>query len=102
MILQWIAFNNKINYVLSNDIKTPRLEETLMKRVKMISAYEELEWDGAEIKTFGSTDQGVSFLVRADGLNIFHAGDMNCGTGVTIRKRKGDAPNAVLKRKLQS
>lgn len=77
VILQWIAFNNKINYVLSNDIKTPRLEETLMKRVKMISAYEELEWDGAEIKTFGSTDQGVSFLVRADGLNIFHAGDMN-------------------------
>ncbi|HEY8343796.1 MAG TPA: MBL fold metallo-hydrolase [Bacillota bacterium] len=77
VILQWIAFNNKINYILSNDIKAPRLEETLMKRVKMIGAYEELVLEEAKIKTFGSTDQGVSFLVQADGLNIFHAGDLN-------------------------
>ena len=38
--------------------------------------------DGEEghikVKTYGSTDIGVSFLVETDGLNIFHAGDLNC------------------------
>lgn len=31
----------------------------------------------SEITVFGSTDQGVSFLVSAEGLNTFHAGDLN-------------------------
>ncbi|MPN53382.1 hypothetical protein SDC9_201046 [bioreactor metagenome] len=30
-----------------------------------------------KIKTLGSTDLGVSFLVSADGISIFHAGDLN-------------------------
>ena len=29
------------------------------------------------VKAFGSTDEGVSFLVTAAGVNIFHAGDLN-------------------------
>ncbi|MCL1854599.1 MAG: MBL fold metallo-hydrolase [Clostridia bacterium] len=29
------------------------------------------------VKAFGSTDLGVSFLVRAYGMDIFHAGDLN-------------------------
>jgi hypothetical protein len=29
------------------------------------------------IRTFGSTDQGVSFLVEVDGHRVFHAGDLN-------------------------
>lgn len=36
-----------------------------------------LEVEGARIRAFGSTDCGVSFHVRVDGLNIFHAGDLN-------------------------
>ena len=32
----------------------------------------------ALVTAFGSTDIGVSFLVNIDGLNIFHAGDLNC------------------------
>ena len=36
-----------------------------------------LEIGGASIRAFGSTDCGVSFLVSCDGLNIFHAGDLN-------------------------
>lgn len=31
----------------------------------------------SEISVFGSTDAGVSYLVSAEGLNIFHAGDLN-------------------------
>ena len=30
-----------------------------------------------EVRTFGSTDQGVSFLVKVDGRRLFHAGDLN-------------------------
>lgn len=36
-----------------------------------------IELDGAIIEAFGSTDQGVSFLVSAENANIFHAGDLN-------------------------
>lgn len=33
--------------------------------------------DGMVVRAFGSTDEGVSFLVDADGARIFHAGDLN-------------------------
>lgn len=32
---------------------------------------------GARIRTFGSTDEGVSFLIELDGRRVFHAGDLN-------------------------
>lgn len=38
---------------------------------------ERLEKQGATVRTFGSTDMGVSFLVDAGGKRIFHAGDYN-------------------------
>ena len=38
---------------------------------------ESVECLGAEISAFGSTDCGVSFLVRSGGLSVFHAGDLN-------------------------
>ena len=38
---------------------------------------EEFNICGARIRTFGSTDEGVSFLIEADGRRIFHAGDLN-------------------------
>ncbi len=31
----------------------------------------------AQVEAFGSTDSGVSFLVRLPGLTVFHAGDLN-------------------------
>ena len=37
---------------------------------------ERIELTGVEIEAFGSTDQGVSFLVHAEGYTIFHAGDL--------------------------
>ena len=29
------------------------------------------------VKAYGSTDIGISFLIKVDGLTIFHAGDLN-------------------------
>lgn len=42
-----------------------------------MSAGDVLEIGGVCVEAFGSTDQGVSFLVQADGHSIFHAGDYN-------------------------
>ncbi len=36
-----------------------------------------LSLGGAEITAYGSTDEGVSFLVEIDGWRLFHAGDLN-------------------------
>ena len=39
-----------------------------------MAPYEEYTGDGITVKTYDSTDLGVSFLVTIDGLRIFHAG----------------------------
>lgn len=36
-----------------------------------------IKLDGLTIEAFGSTDEGVSFLVNANGKRIYHAGDFN-------------------------
>ncbi|MEG0378733.1 MAG: MBL fold metallo-hydrolase, partial [Eubacterium sp.] len=39
--------------------------------------YQTLNLDDIQIETFGSTDLGVSFFIKAEGKNIFHSGDLN-------------------------
>lgn len=73
IILDWAKDNPEIDYVLSSDI--PLAETTLKHHI--VSAYQEIKVGNVTIKTFGSTDQGVSFLIETDGLSIFHAGDLN-------------------------
>lgn len=72
-IFEWAKEKADITYILSSDIR--RRPEGL--DIKLLSPYEETVLDGVTIKAFGSTDAGVSFLVRADGVSIFHAGDLN-------------------------
>jgi L-ascorbate metabolism protein UlaG (beta-lactamase superfamily) len=73
VILSWARERENISYILSSDIEVP--EESA--KVNVISACEELELKDVYIKAYGSTDAGVSFLVRVDGITIFHAGDLN-------------------------
>lgn len=72
-IIEWAKDNPAITYILSSDVEvnTPNLN------CHTLSAYEELTLSPLIIKTFGSTDQGISFLLQVDGLSIFHAGDLN-------------------------
>jgi L-ascorbate metabolism protein UlaG (beta-lactamase superfamily) len=72
-ILEWTGLDT-VHYVLSSDI---RLKKPLPS-CHMLSPYQVLPLDRLTVKTFGSTDRGVSFLVKADGLSVFHAGDLNC------------------------
>lgn len=73
VIFDWKNVNSEIEYILSSDIE---MEEDYPK-CNMISEGESIHIKDVTVKAYGSTDIGVSFLVNADGISIFHAGDLN-------------------------
>lgn len=73
IIMQWLDQDPKIKCILSNDIKPSR--ESV--RLTLVGPGEERKIGALTFKTFGSTDEGVSFLVKVDGVTFFHAGDLN-------------------------
>lgn len=75
-IFDWQKDRPDIAYVLSSDVE-PKVGQNL-RNVYFVSPYQQLLIDDVRIKTYGSTDEGVSFLVEVDGFKIFHAGDFNC------------------------
>lgn len=62
-----------IQYVFSSDVKVKNSKDNYY----FIDPDEEIKLGSLSVRTFGSTDQGVSYLVNADNTNIFHAGDLN-------------------------
>lgn len=77
-ILLWQEEHPALKYIFSSDIKgaipTPKDNYLFME------PYAEALIDSLKIKTYGSTDEGVSFFVQLtenDGVTIFHAGDLN-------------------------
>ncbi|MBQ9561974.1 MAG: MBL fold metallo-hydrolase [Lachnospiraceae bacterium] len=74
-ILKWPARFPKIHYILSNDIKIEP-----HPAVTVIGPDMTLREPDLEVRTIGSTDAGVAFLVEVEGKKIFHAGDLNWWT----------------------
>ncbi len=74
IVFDWQKVNSNIHYFLSFEVEPP----TRDLRYHNMYPYEEYKDDTISVKTYGSTDLGVSFLVEIDGLRIFHAGDLNC------------------------
>ena len=72
-ILEWGKINPSITYILSSDV----VANTDQLNCHVLSSYDEISVKQVDIKAFGSTDQGISFLIQVDGLSIFHAGDLN-------------------------
>ncbi|SJZ78280.1 MBL fold metallo-hydrolase [Selenihalanaerobacter shriftii] len=72
IVFDWENYNQEINYILSDDIEVAK-EDNYHK----LSKYQELKLEDVYIETYGTTDQGVSFYIEVDGLNIFHSGDLN-------------------------
>ncbi|HHV64594.1 MAG TPA: MBL fold metallo-hydrolase [Peptococcaceae bacterium] len=100
VIWKWRATNPAIKYILSDDLRTQIPPELLAgtsgsssgrthgkdnikenfqenNSVIILPPYQKVRVGDVLIKTYGSTDVGVSFLVEADGMRIFHAGDLN-------------------------
>lgn len=71
-ILQWQNRHKDIDYVLSKDIGVEP-----SSNVHIMEPYEELKLYDINIKSFGSTDLGLSFLIDVEGKKIFFAGDLN-------------------------
>lgn len=72
-ILDWDTLPN-VKYVLSADVNTMADVEAEVLRVQ---PHEEYTFGGISIRTLQSNDEGVAFLVKADGKTIYHAGDLN-------------------------
>jgi len=101
VIFDWQKEKIDINYILSYEIKDLLSSKnskrdychylyccsetkpydgnaTYQQNFYFVLPYKELYVGSVNIKAYGSTDVGVSFLVKADGFSIFHAGDLNC------------------------
>lgn len=68
----WNYKNSNTVYILSSDIRRAQDSEV----IKM-NPGEQLQFDNVKITTFGSTDQGVSYLVETPNETIFFSGDLN-------------------------
>lgn len=69
-ILEWKREIPSLTLVLSDDIRSKELAVRL-------GPHQRAELSGMEIATLRSTDLGVAFVVKADGLCIYHGGDLN-------------------------
>lgn len=62
-----------VTYILSRDIFERGPEEKVLK----VRPGQEYKVDDLQIKTLRSTDIGVAFFVRFEGISVYHAGDLN-------------------------
>ena len=78
-IFSWKKYNSSRTYVLSNDVRQADGETGKHPGADYyyLSAYEQMEKHGLLVSTFGSTDIGVSFMIKIGEFGIFHAGDLN-------------------------
>lgn len=74
-ILKLQKRNPKIKYVFSSDIKSTGCNS--LDNITFMDINECITIEDITIRTFKSTDLGVAFLVQAEKLGIFHAGDLN-------------------------
>ncbi|MEY8354381.1 MBL fold metallo-hydrolase [Lachnospiraceae bacterium 54-53] len=91
-ILEFKKIHENTRYILSDDIRSKRIPEEILKDVISMKPGEqydlripagkkdmspEEEAGRVQIQTFLSTDEGVAFLIEAEGKVIYHAGDLN-------------------------
>lgn len=66
-------YRDRAKYILSFDIDDIESKDNIF----FMNIDDEVRIDDIFIKTMGSTDEGSSFYIEVDGVNIFHAGDLN-------------------------
>lgn len=74
-ILKWKFIDPSITYIFSKDI----LDENKAKPEDAIylDKLDKYEDNLLSVEAFGSTDIGISFLIKIDHKTLFHAGDLN-------------------------
>ena len=80
-IFRWSEGLPRITYILSGDVKEAVPSYAPKGDILFVGPGESLrigEGEGALfIETLESTDEGVAFVVKAEGRTIYHAGDLN-------------------------
>ena len=74
-ILKWKDINSDIRYVFSKDILDAGLADA--DDAVYLDKLDVYSDEFVNIRAFGSTDIGGSFLIKSGGKVIFHAGDLN-------------------------
>ncbi|MFC1726732.1 ankyrin repeat domain-containing protein [candidate division KSB1 bacterium] len=90
-IFNWEKTVTNINYVFGF---TPRRINT--SNFEIIEPRESKVINGMEVLTIRSSDSGVGFLVKTDGLKIFHGGD-HANTGEVLKKDFTDEIDYLVK-----
>ncbi len=82
--LRWADSRDNITYILSKDIRLGRnylirngFDLSIKEKIKFVGALKKYEIDDMKIETLRSNDAGVAFVINVNGLNIYHAGDLN-------------------------
>jgi len=75
VIFDWNNFA-ECSYIMAEEVELDAVYRD-WDNIYQLSKDEELEIDSLQINTYGSTDQGVSFLIKFGGLSVFHSGDLN-------------------------
>jgi len=82
--LRWADGNDNIKYILSKDIRLGRnylirngFDLSIKNKIQFVSPLHKYQVDDMTIETLRSTDPGVAFAINTNGMNIFHAGDLN-------------------------
>jgi len=72
-IFDWDNGKRDVTYILSDDIAVPQLKTNRIS----VGENREIVLEPIRVRTFGSTDLGVSFWIRTEEASLFHAGDLN-------------------------
>lgn len=74
-IISWKEKCPNIHYIFSKDIL--KHQRASQEEAFYLDKGEIYEDEHLVIKAFGSTDAGISFLIKLQGICLFHAGDLN-------------------------
>lgn len=66
-----------VRYILSSDIRTGSRAWKKAENVTFLDPWQKEKIGDAEMMTYRSTDEGVAFLIKIDGITVYHAGDLH-------------------------
>ncbi len=67
----------EVHYILSTDVPKGDVPESFQSPVVFLGPHEEYHDDLLRLTTLRSNDRGVAFVCEADGLTLYHGGDLN-------------------------
>ena len=107
VIFQLIRKYPGTTYILSDDIPARQCEEAVAElsidppEIRWIRPGIEYTLPEFRVEAFGSTDQGVSFLIEAGGGRFFHAGDLNDWCWQNVQRSRNEKMQEAYLAELQ-